>query len=388
MRRKQSGQLEADAGVRCRIGGISVKLRSELPQVMTDFMALYPVQTPEPDAAERTIQIEVRRSGRSRFGRRLYRVFADGAEVGGQRHSEGVFPVVEWAINLRVIATRPEYLQVHAASMAYRGQGFIFAGESGCGKSTLAAILLARQWRYLCDEFALVDVNNLALHPFPKALCIKAGSYPVLRRLGLSFARSRDHVKELKGRVAYINPGAHDSVGNVAAVPSRYIVFPVYRSGAKPRMEEIPRPSAVMELYRSCFNRHAFADAGLPLLTRLVTEARCFRLETGEPAETGQLLESLVTASASIHAPARHRRLNAPSLAFADQNRWRSRREVLRLGVKLAYVAPAVVTLSAKDAFAAASNPSGICSNLLVTGASCNTDDECCSNDCDLGTCR
>ena len=65
-----------------------------------------------------------------------------------------------------------------------------------------------------------------------------------------------------------------------------------------------------------------------------------------------------------------------------------SRRQVLRRGAKLAYVAPAVMTLSAQQAFAGASNPSGTCSAALITGELCETDSDCCSRDCDFGICK
>ena len=185
---------KAGSHAHCAIGDFRVSLYSDLRQVLDDFLAIYPQQPLDNTLSDRTIRLEVRRAGRSTMGRALYRVTADGHEIGGRYPSNGVFPLVEWGINLRIMATRCEFVQLHAASMVFRGNGFVFAGDSGCGKSTLAATLLAHGWQYLCDEFALVDADSLLLNPFPKALCIKAGSYPVIRKLGLPFARRRDYV--------------------------------------------------------------------------------------------------------------------------------------------------------------------------------------------------
>ena len=65
-----------------------------------------------------------------------------------------------------------------------------------------------------------------------------------------------------------------------------------------------------------------------------------------------------------------------------------SRRDILKAGVKVAFVAPAVMTLTSRQAFAAASNPSGVCSTATQTGGLCETDLDCCSRECNLGVCR
>jgi hypothetical protein len=421
-----------DAVVHRAIGEFTVSLCGDLPGALADFADLYPPAHESIAPSDRTIEIEIRRAGRTRFGRRRYQVIADGVEIGSPRPAEAVFPFVEWGINLRIMATRSEFLQFHAASMAYRGRGFIFAGDSGRGKSTLAAILLANGWSYLCDEFALVDPGSTELRPFPKALCIKQGSYPVLRRLGVRFARRCDYIKGIKGRVAYVDPRAA-GVGAIGGpAPVRFLVFPTYEEGAHAALTPISRGRAAVALYRSCFNREAFAESALPAITALVSSCECFRLTVGKPEATVRLLESVAGVGDGAAIPiaadgctrsgaesteqtplpngrgtdlasARPRRL---TLDIASRRKGRasaarcshgtdragprlaSRRDVLRAGAKLAYVAPAVLTLSAGDAFAAISNPSAFCSTALHSGELCETDSDCCSKNCDFGVCE
>jgi len=384
------GHKRAVPVAQCTIGDFGVTLRSDSQRVLDDFASLYPPASGDDYKSDRTINIEVREGRRSRIGRRLFRVFADGQEIGGWRADNGVFPFVEWGINLRIMATRPEFLQLHAASMSFQGHGFIFAGDSGCGKSTLAAILLARGWQYLCDEFALVDLAAMRLQPFPKALCIKAGSYETVRQLGLSFARRRDYLKELKGRVGYINPKTgRGGIGRSA--PVRVVVFPRYNRNAQPRLEPISRAEAAMCLYRCCFNRHAFTRAAVPALSRMIEQCACFRLTVGSPGDTVRLLESCLAGDSN--ADAQTPLVSKERSIFQKHARPRSeqistRREVLRIGAKLAYVTPAVLTLTAHQAFAMGSNPSGICSTAMQTGELCESDADCCSRDCDFGLCK
>ncbi len=379
---------KSTAAAHCAIGDFHVSIQSDLRQVLDDFTAMYPGRDDAAMLQDRVIRLEVRRAGRTRLGRSLFQVYADGEEVGGRHTGEGIFPLVEWGINLRIMATRSEFVQLHAASMSYQGNGFIFAGDSGCGKSTLAAVLLAHGWQYLCDEFALVSPDLLVLNPFPKALCIKSGSYEVIRNLRLPFARRRDYVKAFKGRVGYISPhllGAH-RIGH--PVSARYVMLPIFQPDALPSLTPIARAEAATELYRCCFNKSALPECGLPTLSRLVQHAECFRLVVGSPSETASLLKTLCTKSPVQEAqPVKARTVQNPR-AIRGIDRIASRREALKIGAKLAYVAPVVLTLTSRQAFAAASNPSGICSTANHTGQLCETDLDCCSRTCNLGVCR
>ena len=406
--------------IRFTIEDINVVVRSDLRELLPELTALYP-ETPD-SQARRTIRVDVRETS-SRFGRRRYRVSGDGTQVGGELRRNEVFPFVEWAINLRVIETRSEFVQLHAASMVHRGNGFIFAGASGAGKSTLAAGLMWRGWKYLCDEFALIDPSTLLLHPFPKPICIKAGAFPAMRRLGLPLARRGDYIKARKGRVAYINPldVGQDAVGSPA--PARFVIFPDYAEGRTPQLHPMQRAHALMELAGCVFNRHVFADQALPILSKMIGGAQCFRLESGQLEDTCDYLESELCVSrappgsnsASVDdACAAHVQgwfantpvdLNGPTTkssgtavpktAFAPRNPEHKtsgfslrRRQILKQGAKLAYLTPAVIALSSQKAFAAASNPSGICSTGVQTGDLCETDTDCCSGDCDFGVCK
>ncbi|MBI4719434.1 MAG: hypothetical protein HY763_16685 [Planctomycetes bacterium] len=384
-------RAEPAARIECVIGDFPVCVQSDLADVLDDFRALYPARASNAGAKPPTIQVEVRRAGWSRSGRRLYGVLADGQPIGGLRARNGVFPLVEWGINLRVMETRDEYLQFHAASLSHHGRGFVFAGDSGCGKSTLAATLTARGWRYFCDEFALVDPRTLRLHPFPKAICIKTGSYGLVRELGWRFARRCDYVKALKGRVGYLNPRAAGSGEIAQPTAIRGIVFPRYSPGTSPALRRIPRSVAALRLFRQSFNHDRFPDSAVPIIVRLVEKAECFELDVGAPRETTRLLEECLDGGLSAVAQAPRNQPPRPEegrRAAPRGDARHTRRHILKVGAKVAYVAPVVFTLSARQVFAAASNPSGICSTAKSTGELCETDADCCSQVCNLGLCN
>lgn len=279
---------------RVRIGEVSVRLRSDVPEALEDFGGLYRESMDGVDADD-GIEIVVRRSRRG-WLRRQYDVAGDGEKLWTAHRVREVLPYVEWGINWRVIARRNDFLQLHAATLARDGQGLILAAGSGAGKSTLAAGLLARGWKYLSDEFALIHPDTLQLHPFPKALCIKAGSFAIMERLGLPLWRRRHYVKALKGAVGYLRPADLGPGAVAAPVPVRWIILPQYRAGDRPRLYPLARAQVAFALAGYAFNRAIFGPHATRALAAITRAAGCWRLDCGTLEETCDLVESLPRA--------------------------------------------------------------------------------------------
>jgi len=204
-----------------------------------------------------------------------------------------VLPYIEWGINRQVIARCRNYLQLHAATLAKNGSAIILAGNSGAGKSTLAAALFARGWTYLCDEFAMINPATLFVHAFPKALCIKSGSFDVVKRLGLPLWHKRYYVRAYKGPVSYVVPRSGVSRRNRSSYPVRHVIFPQFTEGATPRLPPLSRAPAAFALSSLVLNRGTFGPLATSIISTIVRNASCFRLQTGPVWETCNLLESL-----------------------------------------------------------------------------------------------
>ena len=178
----------------------------------------------------------------------------------------------------------------------------ILAGDSGSGKSTLAAGLVSGGWSYLCDEFALIDPETRLIHPYPRALCIKEGSFPVVDRLGLPLHRKTPYQKATKGRVAFLNPldVRVDVVGKPS--PVRWVIFPKYVADAPPTLQRMTRSEGAHELARQCFNARVFEARAVHILNDVVRGAECYRLRSAEISATCQLLQRLVQLGRSRRA--------------------------------------------------------------------------------------
>lgn len=261
---------------------------------MDDFTALYRNSRRSRAPTAPAIRMEVRAGKRSFLGSGRYFVYGDGKRIFTARRTRELLPYLEWGINARVIATRADYLQVHSAAMVRSGQGFLFVGNSGAGKSTIVAGLLSRGWGYLSDEFGLIEPETKYAHPFPKAVCIKAGAFELVKRLNLPLWRRRHYVKALKGQVGYIKPADVGPQALAGPSPIRFVIFPKYAGGVQPRLYRISRAQAAFALAGAALNRHEFGRRTVSLLGEIVRGAECLGLKSGRIDDTCDLIEGLL----------------------------------------------------------------------------------------------
>jgi len=290
--------------LRLKIGRIQIDLHSVLDELFDDFSMLYhgcQKMTAKPNRVEEDglepathITMEIKQGDRSRFGRQRFSIFGDGESMYANRKQREVLPYLEWGINWRLVAKCNAYLQLHAATVSRFGQGMMLAAYSGSGKSTLTAALLSRGWQYFCDELSLIDPQTLEIQPFPKALCIKSGSFDLVEQMNLPLWRRGHYVKAFKGPVGYINPMDVPNYKAATPCPLRYVILPQYRGGVRPNLEPISSSEAVFALAQQTMNRKHFGAQLVSVLSHAVRGAQCFKLEVGRLEETCEVLEGLV----------------------------------------------------------------------------------------------
>ena|GEM_PF-2038007 len=281
-----------------RVGDVDISVQSDYAEALDDFEHLYGAfRTDRP--SEHAIVMQAKADERSLFGRRRYSIHGDGVRIFGARKATEVFPYLEWGINWRVVKRRRQFLLLHAAALTRDGRTMMFAGNSGCGKSTLAAVLLSRGWEYLGDEFAMIDPTTFEAHPFPKALCLKFGSFDIARRLNLTLFRRKHYSKDFKGPVGYVDPRAD---GGAAATTPRAIdciVFPRFEPDQTPELQTMPRAAAAFELARCTFNPADFGERLMPLLCEFTRRGECMRMASGGVDETADMLETHAAANSN-----------------------------------------------------------------------------------------
>jgi HprK-related kinase A len=144
-------------------------------------------------------------------------------------------------------------------------------GASGSGKSTLAALLGERGWRLMGDEFALLDLADGTLRPFPRAVSLKNQSATIIAdsvapdRMGPRLEGTP------KGTIRHLRPRP-DAIARMdePAVPAQ-ILFPRYDADLPAAIRPVGAAEVFVRLTQASTNYVALGEQAFTALTRLVT---------------------------------------------------------------------------------------------------------------------
>jgi hypothetical protein len=108
-------------------------------------------------------------------------------------------------INILHNKTDEDWLMtVHASAITNGRKTLLFSAPPGSGKTTIAAMLQAKGYQLISDDFVPVERNSLNAYPFPIAMSVKEGSlnlltslFPSLDKKPLNYITSEKSVRYL-----------------------------------------------------------------------------------------------------------------------------------------------------------------------------------------------
>ena len=193
----------------------------------------------------------------------------------------------EMGMNLQLALGERRYLLLHAASVERDGRALVLTGASGSGKSTLSAVLAAKGWRLMGDEFALIDPASGLLHAFPRLVSLKNGAIGEVAgaRLGPLLRNTP------KGDIRHLVPdaaavAAMDRPARIAAV-----VFPAF--GHHAAVRPVPASEAFVRLTQASTNYTALGERGFGALTDLVGRAPAVAIDYPDSASALEQVAAL-----------------------------------------------------------------------------------------------
>jgi HprK-related kinase A len=197
----------------------------------------------------------------------------------------------EMGMNLQMALGWRRHLLLHAATVEKDGRAVILSGESGSGKSTLAALLGERGWRLMGDEFALLDLVDGTLMPFPRLVSLKNAAVEVVRsvvgeaRLGPLMAATP------KGDIRHLVP-RNEAVAAMD-VPARPVLILFPRFGAEGAARAMDEAECFVRLTQASTNYVALGEAGFRALTRLVASVPAVAIDYATGDEGIAMVEAL-----------------------------------------------------------------------------------------------
>lgn len=183
-------------------------------------------------------------------------------------------------LNARTVEhARRSHVVLHAAAAELDGAGVVLCAPMESGKSTLVAGLVERGFRYLTDEAVAVSPDDGWLEPYPKAIGIDRGAWPILPELDPRL--DEDIARWFTGQW-HVAPTAIRPDAVAPRTPLRVCVAPRYVAGADTTVEHISRGAMLLELFRNSFNAADDPARALRLLATALRSASCYRLVVGD----------------------------------------------------------------------------------------------------------
>ncbi|GAB4174606.1 MAG: HprK-related kinase A [Rhodocyclaceae bacterium] len=286
-------------GLTLRIAPVVARIVSEIPSVAAGLRLHYADYEVLLGEQFCDFHIRVRRPASLRrwFGRQV-EFLHDGVSPFQPMPYDHAYPVFEWGLNWCMANHFHQYLMIHAAVIERAdGRAAILAAPPGSGKSTLCAGLVARGWRLLSDELALIHPMDLSVTPIPRPISLKNESIEVIGRFAPGQVIGPASRDTHKGTVAHVKP-SRDSVARAGqAARAAWVVFPRYEAGAPALFRPFPKARTVLRLADNAFNYTLFGETGFRALVALVDGCGCHEFRYGDLGEAVRAFEALPVAA-------------------------------------------------------------------------------------------
>jgi HprK-related kinase A len=279
---------------RVQVGPAAFRVGSAWKAPIAQMRALY-ADYPHPEFTDYTVRLEAASP--------LRRFIRPSVAINGDYMLPDAAPLpldqallaAEMGMNLQMALGWRRQLILHASAVERGGKALIMTGASGSGKSTLSAMLGRKGWRFMGDEFALIDPATGDAVPYPRLISLKNEAIKAMQ-----VAAPDGHFGQLmtgtpKGDIRHLAPlkSAIDQM-HERARPA-LLLFP--RFGYEPAIRDMGAEEVFMRLTQASTNYVALGEAGFEALTRFVQDvpARAIDYRSGEEAEVlvEQLWEAL-----------------------------------------------------------------------------------------------
>ncbi len=201
----------------------------------------------------------------------------------------------EMAMNLQMALGWRRHLLLHASAVEKDGKALIMTGETGSGKSTLAAMLGHMGWRFMGDEFVLLDLVTGDAMPFPRLISLKNDAISTMQAQVAADRFGPLMPGTPKGDIRHLVP-PRDAVQLMGVpAPPALLLFPSF--GFDPAVRPVPQSEVFARLTQASTNYVALGEAGFRALTGFVKDvpARAIDYRNGDEALTlvNQLWDAL-----------------------------------------------------------------------------------------------
>ncbi|MEP7350341.1 MAG: HprK-related kinase A [Sphingorhabdus sp.] len=265
------------------VGPAAFRIGSDWAAPLDEMRQLY-ADYPKPDIPDFTVRLEATSL--------LRRFIHPSVAINGDYMLPDAAPLplaqallaAEMGMNLQMALGWRRHLILHASAVERNGKALIMTGASGSGKSTLSAMLGRIGWRFMGDEFALIDPESGEAVPYPRLISLKNEAIAAMEASAPNAQFGPLMCGTPKGDIRHLVP----QTDAIAAMDERakpaLLLFP--RFGYAPAIREISPSEVFMRLTQASTNYVALGETGFHALTRFVRDvpARAIDYRNGDEA--------------------------------------------------------------------------------------------------------
>lgn len=173
----------------------------------------------------------------------------------------GLGPAIKCCMLRIALNDHPYCFQIHGGVVERNGQCVMLPADSGSGKTCLVAGLVHDGWHYLSDECALLEGDDLHVHPVPIAMATKEGAWPVLHPQYPGLRQGAIHLREDGKHIRYLSPPSGSiRPDRPEGYAVRWIVFPAYTPGAQSELRPLAKVEVLQRLFAQCLSLPGHLD--------------------------------------------------------------------------------------------------------------------------------
>ncbi len=200
---------------------------------------------------------------------------------------------LEMGMNLTVALQCFRYSIFHAGVVASDKGAIVIAAHSGGGKSTLTAALMEEGMRLLSDEFAVMQLDDARLMPYPRPVSLKNESVSVVREFAGAEAMSAVLTGTPKGEVGYRRARQSDIAAMHQSVEAKILLFPRFKKGEQPSVNKVEKGDALSRFIAGSPNYHIIGEAAFNRLMDFSETIEAYELTYGSTEDSLKLVADL-----------------------------------------------------------------------------------------------
>jgi HprK-related kinase A len=190
----------------------------------------------------------------------------------------------EMGMNLQMALGWRRHLLLHASAAEKDGKVLIMTGLSGSGKSTLSALLGRNGWRFMGDEFVLIDPVTSHAVPYPRMISLKNEAITAMEKAAPDARFGPLMQGTPKGDIRHLVPPIDAIQAMDQSAPPALLLFPSF--GHPRAVRELGLGETFMRMTQASTNYVALGEVGFTTMTRFIKQvpARAIDYQSGDEA--------------------------------------------------------------------------------------------------------